>query len=52
MQVLEKIYCNRDNRVKKITLVWACTEDGRKENFQKGIVYEFGNNSIERETKK
>ena len=28
-------------------LVWACTENGRKQNSQKGIIYEFGNNKIE-----
>ena len=41
----------RDNRVKQITLVWACTENGRKQNSQKSILYEFGN-KIERQTKK
>ena len=46
MQVL-KTYYNRDNKVKQITLVWACTESGRKQNSQKGIIYEFGNNKIE-----
>jgi len=25
----------------------ACTENGRKWNLQKGIIYEFGNNKIE-----
>jgi len=29
-------------------LVWACTENGRKQNSQKGIIYEFGNNKNER----
>ena len=29
-------------------LVWARTENGRKLNSQKGIIYEFGNNNIER----
>jgi len=29
-------------------LVWACTENGRKQNSQKSIIYEFGNNKIER----
>jgi hypothetical protein len=24
-------------------LVWTCTENGRKQNSQKSIVYEFGN---------
>ena len=31
-----------DNKVKQITLVWACTENGRKQNSKKGIIYEFG----------
>jgi hypothetical protein len=26
----------------RIVLVWGCTGNGRKQNFQKGIVYEFG----------
>jgi hypothetical protein len=30
MQDFKKTYCNRDNKVKQITLVWACTENGRK----------------------
>ena len=29
MQLLES-YSNTDNKVKYITLVWACTENGRK----------------------
>ena len=29
-------------------LVWTCTENGRKQNTQKGIIYEFGNKKIER----
>jgi len=33
-------------------LVWACTENGRKQNSQKGIICESGNNKIERQTKK
>jgi hypothetical protein len=24
-------------------LLWACTENGRKQNSQKSIIYEFGN---------
>ena len=28
-------------------LVWACTDNGRKQNSQKGIIYESGNNKIE-----
>jgi len=27
-------------------LVWACTENGRKGNSQKGIIYEFGNKRL------
>jgi len=33
-------------------LVWTCTENGRKQNSQKSIIYEFGNNKAERENKK
>ena len=33
-------------------LVWACTENGRKKTSQKSIIYEFGNNKTERQTKK
>jgi hypothetical protein len=29
MQVL-KTYYNRNSKVKEITLIWACTENGRK----------------------
>ena len=36
----------------EITLVWIYTENGRKQNSQKHIIYEFGNNKIERQTKK
>jgi len=37
--------------VKEVALVSARTENGRKRNAQKGI-YGFGNNNIERQTKK
>jgi hypothetical protein len=47
MQLLKK-HNNRDNNIEQITLVWACTENGRKWNFQKSIIYEFGNNTAER----
>ena len=50
--MVKKIQYNRDNKVKQITLVWACTENGGKENSQKSIVYEFGNNEAERQIKK
>ena len=40
-------YYNRDNKIKQITFVWACTENRRKQKFQKNIVYEFGNNKAE-----
>ena len=33
-------------------LVWAHTENGKKQNSQKGITYIIGNNKIERKTKK
>jgi hypothetical protein len=36
---------NRDSKVKSVTLVWACRENGRKQNSQKGIIYESGNNA-------
>jgi len=49
---MHKIHYNRDNKVKYITLVWACTENGRKQNPQKSIIYEFGNDEAERQTKK
>jgi hypothetical protein len=42
MQLL-KSYHNRDNKAASITLVWTCTENGRKYNYQKSIAYEFGN---------
>jgi hypothetical protein len=32
-------------------LVWACTENGRKQNFQTSIIYEFGN-KVKRYVKK
>jgi len=38
-----KYYYNRDNKVKSIMLVWARTENGRKQNSLKGIIYESGN---------
>jgi hypothetical protein len=40
MQWLKPHY-NRDNKVKWITLVWACTENRRKWNSEKSIIYEF-----------
>ena len=33
----------QDNKVNQVTLVWACTKNGRKQKSQKSIVYEFGN---------
>jgi hypothetical protein len=38
--------------ITEVTLVWACIENGRKQNSQKSIIYEFGNNKAERQTKK
>jgi hypothetical protein len=29
-------------------LVWDCTENGRKQNSQNSIIYEFGINKIEK----
>jgi hypothetical protein len=28
-------------------LVWACTENGRKQNSQKHVIYEFVNSNAE-----
>jgi len=46
MQVL-KTYYNRDITVQYIRLVCARTENGRKQNSQKSIIYELGNNETE-----
>jgi hypothetical protein len=46
--IVEKTHHNRDNKVTYITLVWACTESGRKWNSQNSIIYEYGNNKTER----
>jgi len=43
-----KAHYKRDNRVKLIMLVWARTENGRKQNSQECIMYEFGNNEAKR----
>ena len=51
MQKLETYY-NRYNKIKQITLVWASTEDGRKQNSYKSIIYKSGNNKTEKKTKK
>jgi hypothetical protein len=32
----------------RIVLVWGCTENGRKQNSLKSIIYEFVNNKAER----
>jgi len=40
-----KTHYYRDNTGTEITWVWACTDNGRKQNSQK---YEFGNNKAER----
>jgi hypothetical protein len=45
---IKKTHYKSDNKVKTITLVWASTENGRKWNSLKGIIYESGNNRIER----
>jgi hypothetical protein len=30
----------------KVMLVWACRENGRKQNSQKGIIYKFGKKKL------
>jgi len=45
---VDELHCTGDNKAKEITLVWACTENGRKQNSQKSIIYEFGINKTER----
>ena len=52
MQILKKTYYNRDSKAAQITLVWTCTENGRKQDSQKSIVYESGINKTKRQTKK
>ena len=44
--VKKKKHYNRKNKVKYIMVVWACTENGRKQNSQKSIIYEFGSNRL------
>jgi hypothetical protein len=39
---------NRDNKAAQITLVWTCTENGRKKNSQMSTVCEFGINKTKR----
>jgi len=47
-----KEQCLREDRQEKVLsygmVEMACTENGRKQNSQKGIIYEFGNNKTER----
>jgi hypothetical protein len=43
-----KPHYNRDSKVKHVTLVWACTENGKKGNSQTSIIYNFGKNKGER----
>ena len=33
---------SRDNKVKQITLVWTCTENGRKQDSQKLLYMNLG----------
>jgi hypothetical protein len=47
-----KTHHDRDNNATQITLVWTCTENGRRQNSQNSIAYAFGNNKTNRETKK
>jgi hypothetical protein len=35
-----------------ILCCWTCTENGIKQNSQKSIVYEFGNNKTKKKNKK
>jgi hypothetical protein len=37
-----KTHYNRNSNVKYITLVWACTENGRTQNPQKVLYVNFG----------
>jgi hypothetical protein len=37
MQLFKKTYHNRDNKATQITLVWICTQNGRKQNSQENI---------------
>ena len=50
--MVKKTHYNRDNKDKQIMLVWACTENGRKQNSQQSSMYKFGNKESERQTKK
>jgi hypothetical protein len=45
---LLKTHYNSGNKVINSMVVWACTENGRKLNSQKSIIYEFENNKTER----
>jgi hypothetical protein len=46
--IVTKTHYKRDNKVTYIMLVWGCTENGRKQNSQKSIIHEFGNNKTDR----
>jgi hypothetical protein len=46
--MVKKTHYNRDNKVKYIMLVWVYTENGRKQNSQKSIIYKFGSNKAGR----
>jgi transposase len=45
---VKKPYNKRDNKATEIMLIWTCTGNGRKQNSQKIILYEFGINKTER----
>ena len=47
-----KTYYSRDSKAKQITLVWACTENGRKQDSQEVITYEYGINKAKGQTEK
>jgi hypothetical protein len=38
----ENPHYNRDNKFKLVTMVWGSTQNGRKYNLKKRIIYESG----------
>jgi hypothetical protein len=47
-RILTNTEIYKDNKATQIMLVWTCTENGRKQNSQNSIVYEFGINKTKR----
>ena len=37
----------RDNKVKQITWIWTCTNNGRQQNSQNSTIHEYGNKKNE-----